>query len=377
MNADPRRGFRHHADFLTAVMAESGALTRDHIRDSRLRDLAAVDSDQDRAAGGLAFILPAAFTPAPLLGAAGSDELGWYNTPGGAPRSVAPFALGAPSEGDPTAGRTLPVPMDTPTFEIPARTDKDHTTSVSGGFTFTRKPETVTADDSRGEIELVSLKATTLMGLNFATEEILDSSPTGFAAIIGAAFRDEYPAHMLNEKIRGGGGNEYLGVLNSPAKITVAKESGQAADTINATNVLKMAARCWGLNQAIWLANHDTRPQLYALSLPVGTGGFPIYIPSSVYGLPDMMLGAPVFYTERASALGDEGDLMLVNWSQYLEGTYQPLQTAESIHVRFENHERCYKFWTRNAGAPWWRAPLTPDNGAAELSPIVTLAERA
>ena len=45
--------------------------------------------------------------------------------------------------------------------------------------------------------------------------------------------------------------------------VSIAKESGQAADTIVSANVIKIAARCWGLNQAVWLANHDCRPQLY------------------------------------------------------------------------------------------------------------------
>jgi hypothetical protein len=46
------------------------------------------------------------------------------------------------------------------------------------------------------------------------------------------------------------------------------------------------------------------------------------------------------------------------------------------MHVRFVNHERAFKFWTRNAGAPWWRSALTPHKGSATLSPFVTLAER-
>ncbi|MDP2955223.1 MAG: phage major capsid protein, partial [Longimicrobiales bacterium] len=96
----------------------------------------------------------------------------------------------------------------------------------------------------------------------------------------------------------------------------------------------------------------------------------------AIEGSPDMLLGAPVFYSERCATLGDEGDLILVNWSQYLEGIYQPLMTAESVHVRFEQHERAFKFWTRNAGACWWRSELTPDNSTTTLSPIVSLAAR-
>lgn len=380
MISDARRGFATPQEFLAAVLSNRSARSREQVRDARLRNLVAMDADGREVGAQPSYMLPMAWTPASLLATAGSDEQGGYSdTYGGFAqgRSKADYALGSPSEADPTSGRTLAVPMDEPTFEIPARTDKNHTTSVSGGLTLTRKPETVAATPSRMALELVSLKATILMGFTYCTEELLGTSPRGFAAILAAAYRDEFPAHLLDEKVNGLGGNQYLGVLKSPAKITVAKEDGQAADTINATNVMKMAARCWGMNRAIWMANHDTRPELYKLSVAVGTGGFPIYIPSSIEGSPDMMLGRPVFYSERCPVLGDEGDLILVDWSQYLEGTYQPLATAESIHVRFEEHERAFKFWTRNAGAPWWRSELTPDRGGATLSPILTLAARA
>lgn len=272
--------------------------------------------------------------------------------------------------------------MASPTVDMIARTDKDHTASVSGGFTVSRRAETAAATASRAGLEMVSLKAASLFGLAYATEELLSDSVVSFLAIIEAGFRDQFGAHLLNEKLRGGGGNEYLGILTALASaslgptVSVAKEAGQAADTVVSQNVIKMAARCWGFDNAIWLANHDTRPQLYTLSITVGTAGVLLYQPSRGEGFPDMLLGRPVFYTEYASKVGDQGDLILGNFSQYLEGLYQPLQSAESVHVRFSNHERALKFWLRNAGAPWWRAPLTPAKSTATLSPFVVLDAR-
>jgi len=55
---------------------------------------------------------------------------------------------------------------------------------------------------------------------------------------------------------------------------------------------------------------------------------------------------------------------------------YYQRQSAESVHVRFVNHERTFKFWLRNAGAPWWRSALTPNKSSVTLSPFVTLAAR-
>jgi len=91
---------------------------------------------------------------------------------------------------------------------------------------------------------------------------------------------------------------------------------------------------------------------------------------------PDMLLGRPIAYDENCKTLGDAGDLILCNWTQYLEGTLQPLQSAESMHVRFLYNERVFKFWKRNDGRMWWNTYLTPKNGST-LSPVVTLAVRA
>ena len=62
--------------------------------------------------------------------------------------------------------------------------------------------------------------------------------------------------------------------------------------------------------------------------------------------------------------------------SEYLDGTYMPLQSVESVHVRFVEHERAFKFWQRGDGTPWWSSVLTPRNGAT-LSPFVVLEPRA
>jgi HK97 family phage major capsid protein len=375
-DGDPKRGFQSHRDFFLSCIEHSGLRDREHVEDERLKSLAVMDKEDKVAAGELAFMLPSAFTP---KAAAGSDEQGEYSdTYGGfaVPTSRLPGLLQVGFEGDPTAGMTMSLPMATPSVEIMARTDKDHSTSVSGGFTVARRSETTAPSSSRMALEMIGLRAASLFGLAYATEEILQDSAISFAAMIDSGFRSQFGAHILNEKIRGGGGNEYHGILSALCKIQVSKETNQAADTIVFDNVNKMAARCWGYGNAVWLANHNTRPQLAKIALPVGTGGVAMYQPASVPGALDMLMGRPVIYSEYMSTLGDAGDIVLVNWSQFLEGTYQPIQGAESVHVRFVNHERTFKLWTRNCGAPWWRSALTPNKGDT-LSPIITLAARA
>ena len=164
--------------------------------------------------------------------------------------------------------------------------------------------------------------------------------------------------------------------MNTPALISVAKEAAQPADTIVTENIDNMAARCWRYSSAVWLANHDTRPQLRGLVRVIGTAGSVIsYFQNNPQGV-ETLDGRPIFFTEFAQTLGDLGDIVLGNWSEYLEGTYQTPRQDESIHVRFVALERAFRFYRRNDGQWWWRSALTPKRGAT-LSPAVTLAERA
>ena len=343
---DPAAGFRSAREFLTAVM---NASIRDRA-DERLRPLkATVGSDEqsglDNQYGG--FLVPTAFSPNVL-------QIGNMNT------------LGA---------YTRKIPMAAPQIDIPARTDKDHSESVSGGLVFYRRKETDDISASRMAMERVSLKAESLMGLSYSSEELINDSAISIVALIEQGFADQLGFHLDNERLWGTGVGEFLGVMKSPALVTVSKETGQAADTIVLQNLLKMRAQIWGYQNAIWVANQTLIPQLAQLSLSVGTGGAPVFMTNAQSDVPDMLLGRPIIYSEHAEELGTLGDIMLLNLQEYLEGTYQPGRMDESVHVRFIYNERAFRFAMRNAGAPWWRSALTPKQGDT-LSPFVTLQAR-
>jgi HK97 family phage major capsid protein len=349
---DPRCGFKSPREFLMAVLQNSdGPSTA--ARDERLR----------------------------FLAAAGSDEQGGYADPYGGflvPTGFAPDFLQLQPEDDPISSRVTNIPMTSPRVEIPARVDKDHTTSVSGGLIVTRRSETQSQNASRMQMEKVVMAAYSLFGLAYATEEILTDSPISFVKILEAGFRDQFTYRLTDERLNGTGVGEFEGIMNSPAMIQVAKDTNQAAATVSSTNVINMRSQCWHYDRAIWLANHDCLPQLIQLAI-LSASGFPIsiYHPALTEDRPDMLLGRPIVYTEYCQSCGTAGDLVLANWAEYLEGTYEQMQSAASIHVRFVNHERTFKFWLRNAGKGWWRSPLTPKNSTKKLSPFVTLATRS
>jgi HK97 family phage major capsid protein len=352
---DPKRGFKDHRDYLTAVMV--AGRTNGRVIDKRLKPLIA---------------------PSNMQATQGSDEQGEYSDPHGGflvPHAVAPGILSIAPEDDPLSGLTTNVPMQAPTVSFNARVDKNHSTSVSGGFTVSRRAETVDGGTSRMQFEQVTLVANEEFGGAFATERIINDSPQSFVAIIRAGMSTEFVANLMNERINGTGTGERQGILSTPCKISVAKETGQTAATIVKENIDKMEARCWRYNRAVWIANMNTRPQLKSLVQVVGTGGNAVpYFQGS--GGQETLSGRPIFFSEFAKTVGTEGDLMLIVPSEYLEGTYESEQYAESIHVRFMAAERAFRFYRRNDGQWWWRSALTPKNGST-LSPVVTLATRS
>ena len=347
---DPMRGFKSPREFIGAVMA---AGVRPGRIDARLK-------------------------PLQIEAAQGSDEQGTYADPYGGffvPVAMSPTLLQLRPEDDPIAPLVTSVPLEAPTVKFNARVDKDHSTSVSGGFTVTRHPETVDGTSSRAKYEQVVLTADELFGIAYATERLLTDSPTSFAAIIAAGFKDQFADHAIEERFNGTGAGEFLGFMKSPALVTVAKQGGQTADTLVTENIDKMVARCWRYGSAIWHANNTCFPQLQGLTRVVGSGGSVVNYLTWAPGGQMYLLGRPLYLTEHCAALGDLGDIALCNWSEFIEGTYQPMQSAESVHVRFLAHERTFKFWLRNGGAPWWKSALTPKHGDT-LSPFVTLAAR-
>ena len=227
------------------------------------------------------------------------------------------------------------------------------------------------------EVEHITLTANSIMGVAYATNELMSDSPQSFTALLETAFAEEFRSFLIDARLNGTGVGQIEGVNVGGGLVTVAKEGGQSADTIVGENIVKMRSRCWRYGNAIWMANHDTLPQLAAAELSGNSSDVFMFQPGRGIDVPDAVLGRPIAFTEYNETLGDKGDIVLVNWAEYLEGVYQPLAGAESIHVRFVENENTFRFTARVAGVPWWRAALTPKNSSNTLSPYVSLAARA
>jgi HK97 family phage major capsid protein len=219
--------------------------------------------------------------------------------------------------------------------------------------------------------------------LAYATDEILQDS-TLLGQVIGEAARNELAFFQADDVLRGTGVGMPLGILNAPALVTVVKETGQAADTVLAENILKMWVRMPPQHRAraAWFINQEVEPQLQQMSLGVGTGGMLVYMPpGGLSGAPyGSLQGRPVIPAEHMSQLGDVGDIGLFDMSQYYWAEKGGIQEASSMHVEFLTAQMVFRFIVRYDGQPSWSSALTPYKGTTTtgtLSPFVVLAARA
>ena len=253
------------------------------------------------------------------------------------------------------------------------------TGSRRGGVRFYWGAENSAITVSAPEFRAMDLKLRKANAAVYVTEEQLQDTAT----------LESYIMRILPEEIRWGvedsifngtGSGMPLGIESSGAVISQAKETQQVADTVVYENIVKMWARLWAPSQknAIWLHSQDVLPQLMTMSLDVGTGGVPVYLPpggasAAPFGT---IFGRPAFVHESCDNLGDVGDIQLIDPTQYQMIEKGGIQSASSIHVRFLEGETVFKFTYRIDGQPMWNVPLTPANGGATVSPFINLAVR-
>lgn len=224
------------------------------------------------------------------------------------------------------------------------------------------------------QVELTLKKVAALF---YATEELL-MDQTALAGLVERVVPEEIMFKVEDAIIDGSGSGQPLGISNSAAVVSQAKESGQTATTINATNVEKMWSRLWGPSRAtsVWLINQDAEPQLTALA---DSNGNAIYLPPG--GLSDTpfsrLYNRPVLMSEYCATLGTVGDIQLVDLSQYFLIDKGGVRGDSSMSVRFLYDERAFRWMYRCDGQPSWNSALTPFNGSNTLSPFVNLATRS
>lgn len=275
----------------------------------------------------------------------------------------------------------LPISQNSNGIKLPLI---DETSRVNGsrwgGVQVYWAAEAGTVTATKPKFRQAELTLHKLFGLCHVTDELLQDAPA-LGAVLEQAFREEIAFKLDDAIVRGTGAGMPLGILNSGALVTVSKETGQAANTVHYENLVKMFARMPARNRrnAVWFINQEIEPQLFTMSLAVGTGGSAVFMPAGGASAAPFatLFNRPILPIEQASALGALGDIIFADPSFYLLADKGGIQTAMSIHLQFLYDEQTFRWILRADGQPMLASAITPYKGANTLSPFVTLAARA
>lgn len=265
-----------------------------------------------------------------------------------------------------TSSNALTLPIDTST-----------PWATSGGVLATWEAEAAPLTQSKPQLGQLECKLNKLSCFVPVSDELLEDAPAlsrWLPTKVGQKFNSKLNAAI----IAGTGVGMPLGLLNSGGKITQTAVTGQGANTVVATNILKMFSRLavGSRKTAVWIVNPELEQQLQAMVMPGTTTAIPLYLPGgSLIGPPAATLfGRPVVVVEAASAVGTEGDIILADLRQYLTCIKAGgMRSDFSISVFFDLGISCFRFSLRIGGQPYLGAPIPRMNGNSTSSTVVTL----
>lgn len=344
---DPKRGFKSFGEYAKAVRAGAGGRPDERL----LIGAAAPTTFSNESSGGDGgFAVPPEY----------SREI--WNL------SLMEDSLIPMTDNTPINGNSMVFPQDETT---PWGTD---------GVRAYWAAEASAATQTKVKMGVASLRLNKLMALMPITDELTED-----AAALGAYLLDKGATSIrwkANEAIfQGTGAGQPQGLMNSAAMVEVAKESGQAASTLDPKNLAKMIARLppGSYGKSVWVIGPDSLPALFTLSL----GNYPIYLPQgggvpALQGSPyGSLLGRPVMVSQHAEAFSSAGDVQLHDLSYYRTITKAGgIETATSMHLFFDAGATAFRVTFRMDGAPKLKAAISQAKGSNTLSPFVRLGAR-
>ena len=258
----------------------------------------------------------------------------------------------------------------------------DLTAGVFGGVQMFWAAEGGTVPATHPKLREIKLDLEKMMGFAYCTDEMLEDAAfmSGFFSTAFSLAADEL---LTGSVIAGDGVGKPLGWLNSPALITVAKETSQAAGTFVGNNAVKMLARAMpkGRQRLVWLMHPDLEDQLPGLSITSTDGSTSKFLWDPEGGIRNFdtqrVLGKPVLFDQNCAPVGSVGDVTLVDPFQYILLSKGTIKQDWSMHVEFLTDQMCFRVVFRCNGTPKVNKPMTIKNSAKTRSPFVALAARS
>jgi HK97 family phage major capsid protein len=301
--------------------------------------------------------------------AMGTDSLGGFLVP----EEFRADILSAALERGIVRPRALQQPMSTDKLNIPVLVDSSRATAIYGGITCQYPAE---GDDLAGtmvapKIGQVGLSTKDLVAFAYLSNALAADAPN-FEQFMKTAFGKALAFYEDVDFIWGPGGARPLGIMNATATVSVTRAANGA---LGWADLRKMAGRLlpgsWAT--AVFLVSPDALVALYAVTLASTVAGFHV-------DTGRLFMGIPIIVTEKCSALGTTGDVILADFQGYVIGD-RSMVIAASAETSYSSgsygwlqNQTAWKIWQRYDGQPILSAAITPYKGANSLSHFVTLS---
>ncbi len=254
--------------------------------------------------------------------------------------------------------------------------------AVFGGITLSYVNETASRPESDAVMESIEFKAVDMVGATSFSRDYIVDNFIAMDSVVTGMFGNAMAWMEDWMTINGPGNGVPQGWFNSPAAIIGGAASGNA--TRVTANKIASEDLGWMLSHiapcpARWIAHRSTIPQLFILNNAAGTPVFqpnasivqsdPLSILSKtnngkdVYSTGGMLLGLPIFFTEKVPQLGATGDISLVCPSEYGLAERETFEVGMSEHFYFSTDKIAYRFKKRHDARSLWRKPYTDASG--------------
>lgn len=280
--------------------------------------------------------------------------------------------------------RATVYPMSSGTLGVSTPNWENRSSGVLAGLLGVWLSEAETAAEDLTQFRRVTLHAHRVGIFSQISSELAEDA-VSIEADIQTAMQTATAYTVDHACLFGTGVRQPLGVLNSPALVTVAAEGSQTADTLTALNIAKMVGRMdpASITKAEWFANPTLLPELFRLNFGARTDAGAAIADTAVsaplfqsFGDGRFSLfGRPLNLVELMPAKGDLGDLLFADWSRYAIGVRRGARIERSNAPGWMKDSVDYRITMRVAGQPMNSAPITPQRGDT-FSPFVALAAR-
>ena len=235
----------------------------------------------------------------------------------------------------------------------------NQSSSSFGGVALYWINESGSITESEPTFGQVTLKLNKLVGLTTITDELTQDNNVGLVNFVTTLFGEAMAYYEDTAFISGTGSGQPMGILTSEDCETVTRDTSSVvgiADLFDMDDKIPdqlSDGLIWLMRKTTYNKLRQLRSAVYNGSTTVNTGDYLIKQDITGKGF-GTLLGYPIVITDKVSAYGSSGDVVLANLKGYaiLDKRGGGISVATSTHTRFAYGETQMRFIKRVDGQP-------------------------